>query len=428
MTRVALLTAAALALLAAPAQAAETFGSDLTLPPDSTVALNCGGGGPCTWAPSYYRVGNAHPEAAPMDGVVVRFRARSSAADAVTFRLAAVPDGQITAVTVATGPTVTLSGGGATDVVETRLRAREGIHVALDTAATANTFATGGPTSGLFGFTPSLIDRAPPRADRPVQRNHELLVNADIEPDADGDGYGDQTQDPDPKSAVVPDLNPTLAPCGDIDRIGTDGKDLIVGSKLQENASGLAADDQINTVGGDDCSDGGAGADLLNGGGGSDLVRGSKGNDKLWGGDAFLKNPTVERDGGDELFGGDGSDQIIGAGGADVVDGGAGNDNLFADYDVNGPSPAARDRLLGQKGNDDLTGSRGHDVLDGGDGRDALNGNGGTDRYLAGAGNDRIVSADGRKESVDCGSGSKDSVLADKNDKLKNCERVQRKS
>jgi Ca2+-binding RTX toxin-like protein len=418
--------AATCLVTAAPAHAAETFGSDLTLAPDSSAALECGGQG-CTWVPSYYRIGNAHPDEAPFDGVVVRFRAKSSAADAVTFRLAVVPDGQITAATTATGPSVTLTGGGAVDTVPARLRAREGTHVAVDTGATANVFAANGPTSGLFGFTPALVDRAPAPSQRPVQRNHELLVNADIERDADRDGYGDETQDPDPKSPTVPDLAPPAELCGDVDYIGTGQDDLIVTSKLRDNAGGLAGNDQINTVGDDDCSDGGPGADMLNGGGGSDVVRGGAGNDRLRGGDQYSKNPSVERDGGDRLFGGDGKDEIIGAGGADVVDGGAGNDDLYGDYQPTGPSPAARDRLFGMAGNDDLTGSRGGDILDGGSGNDDLNGNAGIDRYLGGKGNDSIVAADGRKESIDCGSGSKDSVIADPIDKVKNCEKVQRK-
>jgi hypothetical protein len=47
--------------------------------------------------------------------------------------------------------------------------------------------------------------------------------------------------------------------------------------------------------------------------------------------------------------------------------------------------------------------------------------------YRAGAGNDSIKARNGKKETVDCGSGKKDTATVDKSDKVKGCENVKRK-
>jgi hypothetical protein len=54
-------------------------------------------------------------------------------------------------------------------------------------------------------FAPTLVDGAAPRNSTEVAE--ELLVQATIEPDADGDGYGDETQDQCPTQAS------TQGPC-----------------------------------------------------------------------------------------------------------------------------------------------------------------------------------------------------------------------
>lgn len=51
-----------------------------------------------------------------------------------------------------------------------------------------------------------------------------------------------------------------------------------------------------------------------------------------------------------------------------------------------------------------------------------MNGSKGKDRYAGGPGNDFIISIDGVREIVDCGPGY-DRVYADKNDRLRGCER-----
>jgi hypothetical protein len=47
-------------------------------------------------------------------------------------------------------------------------------------------------------------------------------------------------------------------------------------------------------------------------------------------------------------------------------------------------------------------------------------------RYSGGPGNDTINARNGKKETVDCGSGKKDRATVDKRDKTKGCEKVKR--
>jgi hypothetical protein len=62
--------------------------------------------------------------------------------------------------------------------------------------------AVTGSAYSIF-FSPTLADGGTPRAFSSVGPNLELLVNADIEADADADGYGDETQDACPTDATT---------------------------------------------------------------------------------------------------------------------------------------------------------------------------------------------------------------------------------
>jgi hypothetical protein len=46
--------------------------------------------------------------------------------------------------------------------------------------------------------------------------------------------------------------------------------------------------------------------------------------------------------------------------------------------------------------------------------------------YRAGAGNDRVNAKNGKKETVDCGAGRKDSASLDRADRARRCEKVKR--
>jgi Ca2+-binding RTX toxin-like protein len=147
----------------------------------------------------------------------------------------------------------------------------------------------------------------------------------------------------------------------------------------------------------------------------SETINGSRFGDRI---NARGGNDRVSgRASGDCVDGGRGADRLRGDAGVDRLLGRAGRDRL------NGGSQ--RDRLIGGGGRDRLTGGAAPDRLNGGGGRDRLAGGAAKDRYNGGGGNDRILAADGRKERIRCG-GGRDSVVADRNDVLRGCERVRR--
>ncbi|MGI8461441.1 MAG: CocE/NonD family hydrolase [Solirubrobacterales bacterium] len=84
-----------------------------------------------------------------------------------------------------------------------------------------------------------------------------------------------------------------------------------------------------------------------------------------------------------------------------------------------------KDKINGSAGGDRLRGAKGNDRVSGKDGDDCVSGGKGNDRLSGGKGNDRLSAKDGDKDRVNCGAG-KDTVKADKADKLKGCEKKKR--
>lgn len=181
--------------------------------------------------------------------------------------------------------------------------------------------------------------------------------------------------------------------------------------------AGLGRATALGTIGDDDPSPGRCAnrqdandtGDRLNGTAFGDLLVGGNGNDRLSGaaGDDCLRG----RAGKDRLSGGDGNDSMSGEAGNDTVSGGEG-----------------KDTASGGDGNDVVSGGNGDDRLGGGNGNDKINGGQGLNTYSGGAGNDNIVAANGRRETVDCGKGSKDKARVDRTDVVRGCESVQRLS
>jgi hypothetical protein len=197
------LAVAATALLALPAAgvAAETFGSRLVDSPnygacdDPPAPLTA----PCSWV-SYIHpaagTGDPYAGGAPNDGVIVKFRIRALGAGAsVTFRLANIstlPPDMAQAAAVATGPTVAIAGTGETEEFPARVPVAKGNHLAIDTTAAQAIYETGG-NEYSWGYGPALVDGAAPLTS--ATAHGELLVAAVVEPDADKDGFGDESQD-----------------------------------------------------------------------------------------------------------------------------------------------------------------------------------------------------------------------------------------
>jgi RTX calcium-binding nonapeptide repeat (4 copies) len=131
----------------------------------------------------------------------------------------------------------------------------------------------------------------PPGQTAPANGEHSQLdVSANLEPDCDKDGLGDETQDPDTSSCP---------PCHG-------QRATIVGTPRNDVLSGAAGRDVIVGLGGNDKLSGLGGNDVICGGPGKDTRNGGKGNDKLYG-DA----------GKDTLKGGPGKDKLVGGPGKD---------------------------------------------------------------------------------------------------------------
>ena len=192
----------------ASADAAVIFGSDLTLAPLQPPAPECTGPGtgPCTDVAFSFHTGNTLPTTAPVSGVITSARYRSSTADTATLRLARL-NGQQQATGAGTGPTATLEATGQiTEVpVNPGLPVQTGDYLAGDgsTATTFNCNVTDG--SAIFHlYLPPLVDNDPFRT-RTTQNSCEILVQATIEPDADADRLGDESQDADDDNDGVAD-------------------------------------------------------------------------------------------------------------------------------------------------------------------------------------------------------------------------------
>ena len=146
----------------------------------------------------------------------------------------------------------------------------------------------------------------------------------------------------------------------------TDGVDTVYG---------MAGNDMINALGGDDQIFGGDGSDTLYGGAGNDLLDGGRSADKMYGG---LGNDTYVVDYKKDVVseaGGDGTDTILSsisfslANSAYVI---GSVENLIL-------TGAASINATGNGFNNVLTGNGGSNVLLGGAGADTLDGGGGVD-------------------------------------------------
>lgn len=205
---------------------------------------------------------------------------------------------------------------------------------------------------------------------------------------------------------------------------GTPGTDTFLGTPGGDNANVLAGDDRASADGGDDCVFGEAGNDAVSGNEGQDTVSGGEGNDRVFGragNDGVSGNAGDDQvnagSGDDRAFGREGDDKVRGDTGDDVIVGESGNDGLSGnagDDKVRGGTDD--DRVFGREGDDGLSGNAGNDLIDGGSGADRLFGR---------EGNDRIFAADGARDTVDCGAG-RDTVVADRVDRMRNCEKVSR--
>jgi hypothetical protein len=501
--RLALLTTTVLLALATPAVASVyegpwTIGSLLTLAPDAAGFV------PSGEVQALQAPIDSPGEAVPKDGVLTQWRLRSlpTAGDTVLQVLrpdADEDDDETTFTVVAESQPVHVT---STDVtaVDAQLPVKAGDRIAARSVEAEGGASDLGAVAAHAGDT--LLTAQPPKtlgqAWTPPEvstSEYELLIQADIEPDADQDGKGDITQNsadlmvtgsapaavgnlepwsmtytvrnagPDAARNVVLKISggavpPTTAPaamtCEDqaaypypapgpgtftcrLAKLASDASVSVspafvtpaiyppLGGTFATQATVTALTSDPDTTNNSaalktvvapptpytpyipppapfdikPCTN------IIRGTRDDDVVRGTAFGDRLVGGD------------GDDLLKGQGAgDCLEGGTGNDVLDGGDGNDRLAGS--------AGRDRLSGGTGDDKLTAGKGNDRLTGGPGNDTISPGSGRDVVDAGGGTDTINSVDGVKETIDCGAG-KDTVRADRRDRLKHCEKVTRR-
>lgn len=177
-----------------------TFGSTFLTPPGPVDFTSC-----ATACVQLHDLLAGQPSRAPISGVVVRWRVRSfTAPQRFRLRIARAGDaGQVTMRGTSAG--ISQSGDGTdpvTHVEDVRLPIAAGDHIGFDVPG------------GQIGLYPrpgigrrAFLLSAPPDGASDVlhfgSTNGDLQYSADVEADADHDGYGDETQDLCPTEAAI---------------------------------------------------------------------------------------------------------------------------------------------------------------------------------------------------------------------------------
>jgi hypothetical protein len=358
--------------LCSQAGAAVTIGSDLSrgsAPPDKWVPCLTGDHN-CTLLQTAIP---GRQLASPIDGVVVRWRIKhASSAVPSRVRVLRPSGGAFTGAGTQEIPALSCPDICTQDV---RLPIKTGDYVGLDVAAVAVAEVPVVSGAQLVAWSPFLAD-GQTRSPDGTFTDFELLQNADVEADADADGFGDETQDfcstqSDPANS---------APCAPPRITGTlrNGRTLTATG----NATGALSEESFRwlrcNVRGVRCARRATGATYR-------LT--SRDIDRTIRVEQQLTSPTssattrsaptkrvAPRPGrcSNRQSGTTRRDRLRGTTGGDILRGRAGDDVL-----VGGPSG---DCLSGGGGNDTLVGGRGRDLLSGGPGRDVCRGDG-RDRF-----------------------------------------------
>ena len=210
----------AVAAVAAPgAHAAKRVGSGLSAVPDKALCQQSAA--PPTHTCTYAIAGLAAADApefgatVPSPGIITSWRIRRGPdAFPVQAALRVIRGG----VGAGTSAEVTIPAGAGTSSFATRLAVGAGDRIGVDLrnvpAGQGVTIARSpAPAADLLSeWVPAIADGAssPPYAEEPYAEGDsgiQLLVNADVEADADGDGFGDETQD------ACPEISTTQLDC-----------------------------------------------------------------------------------------------------------------------------------------------------------------------------------------------------------------------
>jgi hypothetical protein len=214
---------AASLVFASAGNAAVTFGSRLIDNPGSGCGLAMPNE-PCTMvmfqAPTAPN-GDLGLQGAPISGVITKFRIKAigdTDPATATFRLANVTaapnDPTAIATSAGTGPTVQVPADNGGDAPITQVGARlpvtQGQFLAVDGSPNLSALHVSDGGKWTYLYAPPLVDGQAGRDSNAV--TEELLVQADIEADADHDGFGDETQDQCPSQATTQGPCDTAAP------------------------------------------------------------------------------------------------------------------------------------------------------------------------------------------------------------------------
>ncbi|HET8759293.1 MAG TPA: thrombospondin type 3 repeat-containing protein [Solirubrobacteraceae bacterium] len=181
--RIALGVVAAALLVAAPARADVTIGADLLQLPSTPMCAHA-----CTVVGGLA----TRPISAPFDGVITRWRVAVAALPS-PMRLRIVTGGAARDSSALVTPVA------GVNVFPTRLPIATGESIGIDCCAgdVATEFARPDAAASATVWEPPLTDPVPGG----LVGGFEPLYNADVERDADTDGYGDETQDNCPADA-----------------------------------------------------------------------------------------------------------------------------------------------------------------------------------------------------------------------------------
>jgi hypothetical protein len=270
MRRVSLTAAVAAALVAAivpSAGAAERIGQ--AVPP--TTAGQCLGNG--IWLQTSTPGGNAY--AVPHAGVITRWTFNPGPAPArLKFKVGrpVVPEGRYEIV--GEHPAVTAPANGVTSYpAQIPVQAKDVIGFYL----VADAYCAREQEDDDWGYhflAGDMLPGAPPVHFANAAPIEQLSVSALLEPDCDGDGLGDDTQDDDTSSC--PRCLGRVATV-----VGTPERDLLRGTTGRDVIVGAGGNDKLVGDDGHDIICGGGGHDLLAGGAGKDALLGHAGDDRL---------------------------------------------------------------------------------------------------------------------------------------------------
>ena len=238
----ALVLAALLALLsaAAPARASTVIGADLSGTP--TFGMTCGNppGIPCELTASVQGVAAGHRatggETVSSPGVIVGWSVKhgylegsggsTATASYLTADLRVIRGAGANGIGVGTGPAEQLPQAPGTYEFPARIPVQTGDRIGFDLrfapgdlVLVVGVTGSGAGAGDSVGYSSIWPEGGSPgfytnSSGSPTFVDAYLLVNATVEPDADGDGFGDETQDGCPASASTHGPCPTAAAAG----------------------------------------------------------------------------------------------------------------------------------------------------------------------------------------------------------------------